>query len=168
MNQAGHSPVRPGRWQHQWLSLRRLRVERAQGALGRAGVALQAAQQVVEQRLVEIARSRERMTELARAWAGERAVALPRWSRELLAHREALIERLERAEYALVDDEQALERAQDDWRQCRADLTRALAREAAVESVLARQQAEARALGERRLASEADETAAKRTVGGRP
>ena len=61
---------------------------------------------------------------------------MPRWNGQLQAHRESLAERLERDEYALLDEREALEQAEARTAQRRAELARAQAREDAVDATL--------------------------------
>jgi flagellar biosynthesis chaperone FliJ len=64
------------------------------------------------------------------------APTLPRWSQVTTAHHERLTEQLERNEYGLLDDDRALESAQEKLQQARSELTRALAREDAVRGLV--------------------------------
>jgi hypothetical protein len=118
-------------WQLPWLKLRALRVERARAAVVQAEVAALAARHLVDARQQAIERSRARLTALAHGWTA--AEALPRWAGSVTAHRDALADRLERDEYALIDDERALEEALDALQQRHAALARATARQQAVQ-----------------------------------
>lgn len=120
----------------QWLRLRQLRVQRSREALARAQAEEAQARAVTLAREASIERHRALLAELARHWGGAGCTDLPRWGGQVKAHREALAERLERDEYALLDEQEVLEQAQATVRQCRADLARAQAREAAVEATL--------------------------------
>jgi chromosome segregation ATPase len=120
----------------QWLRLRQLRVQRARQALAQAEGQAAQARAVVNDRQLRIEQGRARLAELAQHWGGTGSVDMPRWGDQLKAHRESLAERLERDEYALLDEQEALAQAEDVVRQRRADLTRAQAREAAVDATL--------------------------------
>ena len=116
----------------QMLRLRSLRVQRAREACAKAKVEVEKAQVVVQERQRAIERSQREMVALADAIVTTLAPALPRWSGMVSATRERLADRLERDEYALIDDEHQLEAAQERAQQANAELTRALAREDAV------------------------------------
>jgi len=116
----------------QLLRLRCLRVQRAREACAKAKVEVEKTQVVVQERQRAIERSQREMAALADAIVTTLAPALPRWSGMVSATRERLADRLERDEYALIDDEHQLEAAQERAQQADADLTRALAREDAV------------------------------------
>ncbi len=120
----------------QWLRLRQLRVQRARQALVRAQAEQAQAQAVVDERQARIAHNRACLSELALRWSGPGSIDMPRWGGQLKIHREALDERVERDEYALVDEQEALEQAQAVVAQRRADLARAQAREDAVDATL--------------------------------
>ncbi len=114
------------------LRLRSLRVQRAREACAKAKVEVEHAQAAVRERQRAIERSQREMTALADAIVTTLAPALPRWSGLVAANRERLADRLERDEYALIDDERELEQKQELAQQAGAELTRALAREDAV------------------------------------
>jgi hypothetical protein len=116
----------------QMLRLRSLRVQRAREACAKAKVEVEKAQAVVQERQRAIERSQREMAALADAIVSTLAPSLPRWSGMVSATRERLADRLERDEYALIDDEHELEAAQERAQQANAELTRALAREDAV------------------------------------
>jgi hypothetical protein len=116
----------------QMLRLRSLRVQRAREACAKAKVEVEKAQVVVQERQRAIERSQREMAALADAIVTTLAPSLPRWSGMVSATRERLADRLERDEYALIDDEHQLEAAQERAQQANAELTRALAREDAV------------------------------------
>ncbi|MEP7280388.1 MAG: hypothetical protein ABI696_00305 [Rubrivivax sp.] len=120
---------------HQLLRLRSLRVQRAREGVRDAQVGVDAAAAVVFDRERRIQAARDRIDALQRAVVGPLAPRLPRWSTLAAAQREALAEQLEREEFALIDDEHALEEAHEKLQQARAVLTRALAREDAVRGV---------------------------------
>jgi hypothetical protein len=120
----------------QWLRLRQLRVQRARHALVQAQQQESQAMAAVEHREACIEQGRERLLTLALHWGGSGSVDLPRWNGQVQAHRDALSERLERDEYALIDEQEALAQAQAAVSQRRADLARAQAREDAVDATL--------------------------------
>jgi hypothetical protein len=119
-------------WQAQWLRLRGLRVERARSALRLAERAEAEARAAVDTRQARIAETRAGMATLAQGWAGPKGAGLPRWGEAVTAWRDALADRLERDEYALIDEERTLEEAMDATQRCRAQLVRAQARAEAV------------------------------------
>jgi hypothetical protein len=112
--------------------LRTLRVQRARERCGEAQAAVVRAEQAVRERMRLIDRSRRDIDALGHAVAHALAPTLPRWGTVAAAQREKLADRIERDEYALISDERALEEAQEQLQQARADVTRALAREGAV------------------------------------
>ena len=116
----------------QMLRLRSLRVQRAREACAKAKLEVEKAQAVVRERQRAIERSQREMAALADAVVTTLAPALPRWAGLVAANRERLADRLERDEYALIDDERELEQTQERAQQAGAELTRALAREDAV------------------------------------
>lgn len=120
----------------QWLRLRQLRVQRARQALAQAQAEETQAQAIVDERRACIDRSRAGLAELALRWSGPRSADMPRWGGQLKLHREALADRLERDEYALLDEQEALEQAQATVARRRAELARAQAREDAVDATL--------------------------------
>jgi hypothetical protein len=120
----------------QWLRLRQLRVQRARMALAAAQDQECKALATVAEREERIAQGRMRLAALAAHWGGPGSVDMPRWGRQLQAHRDAVAERLERDEYALLDEQEALEQARAVVAQRRAELVRAQAREAAVDATL--------------------------------
>lgn len=126
----------------QWLRLRQLRVQRAREALARAQAAEVEALAAVEDREVRIEQGRENLAALARHWGGPGSADMPRWGGQVVAYREALAERLERDEYALIDEQEALQQARAAVRERRAELARAQAREAAVDATLKDQRRE--------------------------
>ena len=142
-------------WQAPWLRVRALRVERARTALVEAEVAASGARQLVDARQRAIAQGRMRLTNLARHWTA--ADALPRWAASVTAHRDALAERLERDEYALIDEEHALEEALDLAQQRRAALARAMARQEAVQALVQGQRQADRLALERRAEREQED-----------
>jgi hypothetical protein len=125
-------PTRPAAWQGQWLRLRALRVERARAALRVAEQAEAVARMAVDERQRRITQGRADMEALAHDWSGASSAALPRWNGAVTAWRDALVDRLERDEYALIDEERMLEEALDALQARRAQLVRAMARQEAV------------------------------------
>lgn len=146
----------------QWLRLRQLRVQRARQALAQALAAESTARQALDRRQALIDASRDQLAALARHWGGAGSVDLPRWGDQLAAHRASLDERLERDEYALLDEQEALDEARTTVQQRRADLARAQAREDAVDATL---QTQRRALAmAREQGAELDAEDARRTA----
>lgn len=126
----------------QWLRLRELRVQRARRALADAVAAERTARDAVEQGRQLVDAGRQRLDELARQWSGSGCVDLPRWGGQLIAHRAALEERLERDEYALLEAQEALQARQAAVQQRQAELARAQARADAVDATLQTQRRE--------------------------
>jgi flagellar biosynthesis chaperone FliJ len=116
--------------------LRSLRVQRARERIPPAQARVDEAYAAVLQRQREIQYLRDSTQELRDAIVTTLAPRLPRWSEVTTAHQERLADQLERAEYALFDDQRALEAAQEKLQQARAELTRALAREDAVRGLV--------------------------------
>jgi hypothetical protein len=116
----------------QMLRLRSLRVQRAREAVAKAKLEVEQAEAVVEARQRTIASTQREIVTLADAVVTTLAPQLPRWSGMVSATRERLADKLEREEYALIDDERELEQARERVQQAGAELTRALAREDAV------------------------------------
>ena len=141
----------------QWLRLRQLRVQRAREALTQAQREEAQAQAVVADREQRVEQGRALVNELARHWGGEGCVGMPRWGERVQAHREVLTERLERDEYALIDEQDALAQARSTVRQRRAELARAEAREAAVDATLKDQRRQANQAREQRAELEAED-----------
>ena len=112
--------------------LRSLRVQRAQEQCTRKQAEVDAAVRDVHARQRKIETCRREIDQLNHAVVTSLAPHLPRWSWAAMAQRDRLADRLERDEYALIDDEQALEEAQERLQEARAALTRAMAREDAV------------------------------------
>lgn len=130
------TPFLPEADARQWLRLRQLRVQRARQALAQALAAEGAAQQALDHRQAHIDTGRDQLVALARHWGGAASADLPRWGDQLAAHRAALAERLERDEYALLDEQEAVDDARASVQQRRAELARAQAREDAVDATL--------------------------------
>ncbi|MGQ3096308.1 MAG: hypothetical protein ACT6RP_22860 [Roseateles sp.] len=141
----------------QWLRLRQLRVQRAREALTQAQREETQARATVDNREARVAQGRSQITELARQWGGAGCVGMPRWREQVIAHREALAERLERDEYSLIDERETLAQAQATVRQRRAELVRAQGREAAVDATLKDQRRQASQAREQRAELEAED-----------
>lgn len=149
----------------QLLRLRSLRVQRAREQIPPAQARVEQAHATVVQRQRQIAHLRHETVELRDAIVTTLAPRLPRWSQVTTAQQELLADQLERAEFALIDEEQALEAAQEQLQQARSELTRALAREDAVRG-LAEQAKRCRAQArEQRAEREVDDQI--RPTGGR-
>jgi len=116
----------------QLFRLRSLRVQRARERCNAAQVEVAEAAKAVRARQKRIALGRQAIEQLAHDVVHALAPRLPRWSTMAAAQRERLHDQLEREEFALHGDEQALEEIQERLQQARAELTRALAREDAV------------------------------------
>jgi hypothetical protein len=97
----------------QLLQLRSLRRRRAELAWAQACQALEAAREAVAARHHTIAATRSQRQRLLDDLGGALAPRLPRWAAQVGAQQARLDEQLEREEYALIDDERQLERAQD-------------------------------------------------------
>lgn len=147
----------PAMQARQWLRLRQLRVQRARQALAEAGRAVQAARQAIASREARIEAGRERLDGLTREWSGAGCVALPRWVGQLAAHREALLERLERDEYALLDEQETLQQCEAAAQQRRTELARAQAREDAVDATLKAQRLDLLRAQDQRAEQDAEE-----------
>jgi flagellar biosynthesis chaperone FliJ len=119
----------------QLCRLRALRVQRAQEACTHAQTAVDAAARKVRESERAIERIRGECDALSHAMVNALVPHLPRWATMATAQRERLADQLERAEYALIDDEQDLEKAREGLAQARTDLTRAQAREDAVKGL---------------------------------
>jgi DNA repair exonuclease SbcCD ATPase subunit len=119
----------------QLCRLRGLRVQRAQEVCTRAQADVDAAARTVRDRERAIERSRTEIDTLCQAIVHGLAPHLPRWATMATAQRDRLADQLERAEYALIDDEQALEETRERLAQARSALTRAQASEDAVQGL---------------------------------
>jgi hypothetical protein len=113
----------------QLCKLRALRVQRAREAVAQAQAAAQRAAQAVRERQQSVERVRTSLEDLQQAVVTTFASAMPRWSRVATAQKDRLDDRLHDEEHELIQEEQALERAEEEVQQARAELTRALARE---------------------------------------
>jgi hypothetical protein len=149
----------------QLLRLRSLRVGRAREAVHAAQLAVDAAAALVRDRERALRAGRERIDTLQQALIGRLAPRLPRWSTTALAQRDALGERLERDEVALIDDEHAREEAQDTLQRMRAALTRARAREDAVSGLVSDTHRARRQWLESRAERELEDLGAPRRAG---
>lgn len=138
----------------QLCRLRELRVQRSRELVARAQEQLELAIEAVRQRQEQVERLRDSIAVLRQDIVGRLAPTLPRWSQITVAQQARLDEQLERNEYELSNDEQALEQAQEKVQQARAELTRALAREDAVRGLA--QQAQRAHLLERDKRAERD------------
>jgi len=151
----------------QLARLRALRVQRARERIAPAQAAAEQAAQAVRERHQKIASLRHRLAESRQAVVTSLAPTLPRWSAVTRAHLEMLVDELERHDYELMQDERTLEAAQEQLQQARAELTRALAREDAVQG-LARQVKRARQLErEQRAERELDDQGRPAGMGAR-
>lgn len=152
-----HAPALSAADGQQWLRLRELRVQRARQAVAEAVRDERQARAAVESREAAIERSRQRLAELARHWAGPGCPAMPRWGDQVQAHRDALADRLERDEYALLDERDSLLQAEQASAQRRAELLRAQAREAAVLTTLKAQRRDLQRAREERAEQDAED-----------
>ena len=149
---------------HQLARLRALRVQRARERIAPAQAAVDQAIQALQERQRKIAQLRHQLSESREAVVTSLAATLPRWSAVAGAHLDRLTEQIERNEYFLTEDDRALEGAQEQLQQAKADLTRALAREDAVQG-LAREVKRARQLErEQRAERELDDQARSRSA----
>jgi hypothetical protein len=124
------SPVLPKRHEAQQLvRLRALRVQRAREGVAKAQDDVRQVEEKIRQRQREVEATRRAVDDLQNAMVTSLVPSLPRWSTVAGAQREKLVDRLERVEYALVQEEHNLESVQEALQAARAELTRALARE---------------------------------------
>jgi len=119
----------------QLCRLRALRVERARERCGEAQAGVERAAEAVRERQRRIERVQRDLSALNEAVVHALAPSLPRWGTLAGAQRAHLAERLERDEYELIADEHRLEEAREALQQARSELTRALARQDAVQGV---------------------------------
>jgi hypothetical protein len=143
----------------QLLRLRTLRVQRARERCAQEQAGVEAAVGVVRERRRCIENGQRAMKRLAHQVVHALAPALPRWIDVVAAQRARLADRLERDEYALIDDERRLEEAQERLQQARAELTRTLAREDAVRGLADRLDRAAALVREQRVERELDDQA---------
>ena len=116
----------------QLCKLRNLRVQRARDGVVQAQAAVDRAAEQVKERQRKIEHLRDSLEKLQNSMVTSLVPVLPRWASVARAQREKLADRLARDEYALTEDERALEAAQEKLQAARAEVTRALAREDAV------------------------------------
>jgi len=119
----------------QLLRLRRLREDAARTERDEKRRARDAAQAAVREREALIEQARVRRDALGAYVAGHGAATIARLAAFAGARREALDEALERAEYGLIDDEEALARAERALDEAQAVWLRAMARNRAVEQL---------------------------------
>ncbi|HUG22605.1 hypothetical protein [Piscinibacter sp.] len=119
----------------QLLRLRRLREDAARAERDERRRACEAAQAAVREREALIEQARARRDALGAYITGDGAATISRLAPFAGARREALDEALERAEYALIDDEAALARAERAFADAQAAWLRAAARSRAVEQL---------------------------------
>jgi flagellar biosynthesis chaperone FliJ len=146
----------------QLLRLRTLRVQRARDVCSQAQAHAETAVRQVEQRQREVESAQRAMEALQHSLVHGLAPRLPRWIDVAAAQRERLADRLERAEYHLVEDEHALEQARERVQQARAQLTRALAREDAVRGLAGEAQRAVLLAREQKLERESDDQLLRR------
>lgn len=135
----------------QLLRLRSLRADAAERQVQARRREVEAAAAAVAQRQRDIAAARDEVERHARFSVGAGAVDLARLAPCFTAFREQIEERLERVEYGLIDDEEALEAAEAALEAARRELSRAQARRDAVDDALQRSR-RAQALGHERAA----------------
>ncbi|WP_046112117.1 hypothetical protein [Aquincola tertiaricarbonis] len=104
--------------------VRALREEAARRLCEVQRLACDAARVAIGRRQQAIHALRRDIAALARHQAGEGAAQAPQLGRIAAAHREMLDDRLERAEYGLIDDEEALEAAEARLAEAQAALRR--------------------------------------------
>jgi len=119
----------------QLCRLRALRVQRARERCSEAHAVVEQAAEAVRERERQIERVQLELAEFQEARTHQLAPHLPRWGDMVDAHRDKLVDRLERDESGLIADERKLEQAQEQLQEARAELTRALARQDAVQGV---------------------------------
>ena len=151
----------------QLCKLRALRVQRARECCAQAHAGVERAAEAVRQRERQIARVQDELAALRELVTHGMAPHLPRWGSMCDAQRDRLVDRLERDESGLIDDERRLEQAQEALQQARADLTRALARQDAVQGVADQAKRVRNQLRERRSDTEIEDLRAA-PAGGRP
>jgi hypothetical protein len=147
----------PPRALAQLRRLRDVRVAAAEAAVRQERDACAQAAAAVEARLGEIAAHRDGVQRHARYTVGEGAADLPHLATVFTGFREQVDERLERSEYALIDDEEALEAAQRRLAERQQAWRREQSRRDGVDDLLVRsRRAEARQV-ERQAEQDADE-----------
>jgi len=152
----------------QLCRLRALRVQRARERCTEAHAGVERAVEAVRQRERQIVQVQDELDALRELVTHAMAPHLPRWGSMCDAQRDLLVDRLERAESGLVDDERRLEQAQEQLQQARADLTRALARQDAVQGVADQAKRVRSQLRERRSDTEIEDLRGTAPAGGRP
>ncbi len=141
----------------QFMRLRSLQLRRAETALGEARQALQMAEQAVAERGRRLQGLRASRLGLQHAVLGALAPTLPRWAGLVSAQRDRLDDQFEREEYALIDDERALERAQDTVRDSQQAVARLQQREDFARELLQHQRRLHQAAAEHRSELEREE-----------
>lgn len=116
----------------QLLRLRELREDAARRAHELCRTRRDDALRAVREREAELQAQRTERDELAAYTAGDGASAMPRLAGYASARRELLDDRIERNEYALIDDEEALADAERELQQAREAWSQARARTQAV------------------------------------
>lgn len=140
----------------QLLRLRRLREDAARLDFQRRREARDAAQAAVTAREAEVARLRQERRSLVQRAGLEHAAAMPRLGIFTSMRREMLDDLLERAEYALIDDEESLTEAQEAFETAQAAWRREMARCEAVQMLRDRVQRDTQRAGLARLERELD------------
>ena len=135
----------------QLLSLRQLQLRRARSDVVEAQSQVEQAIRAVEHRQRRVAQVRQSRFDLLTDIGGRLAARLPRNAPWAAAHRDWLDEQLEREEYALIDEEQVLEQAQDRLVERRRELARCEHRESLALGLLAMQRRQRASDDERRL-----------------
>jgi flagellar biosynthesis chaperone FliJ len=147
----------------QLLRLRRLREDAARLDCQRRREARDAAQAAVTAREAEVARLRNQRHSLVQRAGHEHAPAMPRLGIFTSTRREMLDDLLERAEYALIDDEESLTEAQDALDAAQAAWQREMARCEAMQMLRDRVQRDSRLVDAARAERELD--ASRRVAG---
>ncbi len=122
----------------QLLRLRKARVDAAQAAVSQQRAACEQAAAAVQARQQKIDRNRSEVEHHAAYTVGDGASDLPRLAAYFSAFRERLDDTLERNEYGLVDDEEALEESEALLLEKRQAWLREQSRRDGVEEVLQR------------------------------
>lgn len=136
----------------QWLRLRELRQTQAEAqmrAVRQAQAEALAATQAAQAKVAQHQGARQALlADMAQgAW-------LPRWAEMAHARREVIEDLLERAEYALIDDEETLHQCDQELDQAGHELRRACTRSDAAQQTLAQARRQVLAADERRLEGE--------------
>ena len=130
----------------------------------KAGDEVHAAIRKVRESERAIARLRAQIDTLSHAIVNAFAPHLPRWAAMVTAQGDRLADQLERAEYALIDDEHALEEARERLAQARTALTRAQASEDAVKGLAKEAKQAVAHAREQRADSEIEDQGARRAA----